>query len=332
MRACALELIKKDILAFQELTLEDFIQQSNCPSCRSSLYSLIFRWEKNIVWGRRFPVGTFLFSDDLRRERHLRKCQSCGLIYQAWIPSKELLLRVYSQKKDNGCKPWPPNKRRLTWGRALSHMPSPPGRLLDVGANDGHFLSLLPPQWKLAALEPAGASRTELKNLSVEVFEGFMDDETLDLPRESFDVVCLFDVLEHFSDVSKAMLNLSNCLKPGGLAILETGNAESLPAKIFESMWWYYDYIEHLVFFDKRSLKKALGNSSLRMTYYEQVIHTGFRSRSKMWFDLCSKVITAWRRKSKIRIGRDNERIYLNHPLRVYWPDHMFIVAQKERS
>lgn len=324
-----MEVVSNDLIYWPELKLEDFIQQKDCPFCGSSFCKLVKGYGKNIIGGRKFPAGAFRFSDELRRARQLRRCQNCKLIYQEWIPSQELLLDLYATTKER--QPWPPDPYRQTWRRAMSYLPKQPGRLLDVGANDGHFLSLLPSGWEGAALEPTGAAYPALQMTAREIYRGFIDDSSLDLPKDSFDVVCLFDVAEHLKDVKTAMSNIAYCLKPGGIAILETGNTACLPAQIQKSMWWYYDYIEHFVFFNSGSLKKALNSVNLEMHKCLNVVHTSRGGSRTMLKDLLKKRVAPFNRKHGLGVGQDQGNICLENPLRIYWPDHLFAVAYKKQ-
>ncbi|HUJ79556.1 MAG TPA: class I SAM-dependent methyltransferase [Nitrospiria bacterium] len=243
------------------------------------------------------------------------------------MPSKSLLLSLYATSEVR--RPWPADRRRLTWARALRCLPGRPGRILDVGANDGHFLSLLPDGWDASALEPVGAMRDELRKRTSTIFEGFIDDRGLGLPEESFDVVCLFDVFEHLLDVRSAVNNIMDCLKPGGLVLIETGTTRCLPARLFKSLWWYYDYIEHLVFFSPSSLAHALASAGIRIEQCQPVVHTDMGGPGLMWKDLAVKLGRVWTWKAKLAVGIDARTEWLEHPFRVYWPDHLFVVGRK---
>lgn len=324
-----MEGIKEEPKQWQELTLDGFICQTKCPSCSSSS-SDILGGQGNVIFGRKFPAGAFRFGSDLRRARVLKQCLLCDLIYQKWIPSKELLLELYST--DIVSKPWTPDPRRLTWERAKKYLPAQSGRILDVGANDGHFLSLVPEDWKKFALEPTNSSKKSLSKIAENIYEGFLDDDSLQLPNNTFDVACLFDVAEHFHNVTAAMTNLWKCLREGGLVILETGYTDCLPARMQKSTWWYYDYIEHLVFFNKKSIRWALTKSGFKVECMKIVVHTSMGNSLIMGKDLLKKVLHSQKINSRLGVANEGEQIYLENPLRIYWPDHIFIVARKEKT
>ncbi len=53
------------------------------------------------------------------------------------------------------------------------------------------------------------------------------DLQTLPLPPDRFDIVVCWDVLEHVSRPRQALLNMFNCLKPGGVVVLGFPNLRS---------------------------------------------------------------------------------------------------------
>ncbi len=321
--------MKTDAGSWPELGLEDFVRQAACPSCGSASAVPLAGGSGSLVGGRRFVRESLRYSGPLRRARRVLGCPGCGLLYQEWVPTRELILRLYGTTGER--TPWPPDPRRLTWGRALGRLPARPGRILDVGANDGHFLSLLPAGWVRASLEPAGAARVaSLEKVTEERYVGFLDDPFLAAPSPaSFDVVCLFDVAEHFRDVAAAMTNLARILAPGGTALIETGNARCLPARILGSRWWYQDYIEHFVFFGPATLRAALEAAGLRVAECRPVVHTRMGSRLRMGVDFAVKLLRACLPDAGGVRGGSGGTIWLEHPLRIYWPDHLFVVARK---
>ncbi len=318
-----------DARSWPALDLEDFVRQAVCPSCGGAAASPLAGGTGSLVGGRRFVRESLRYGDALRAARRVLRCSGCGLLFQEWVPTPELILRLYATAGER--QPWPPDPRRLTWERALRRLPARRGRILDVGANDGHFLSLLPPGWVRVSLEPAGAAREpSLEKVTEERYSGFLDDPSLaGPPPGSFDVVCLFDVAEHFRDVRTAMANLGRLLAPGGMAVVETGNARCLPARLLGSRWWYLDYIEHLVFFGPASLRRALDAAGLRLEECRRVVHTRIAGRLRMGVDLAAKLLRARFSGAPGSGEGTGGEVRLEHPLRVYWPDHLFAVARK---
>jgi SAM-dependent methyltransferase len=142
---------------------------------------------------------------------------------------------------------------------------APQARLLDVGAAYGY-----------AALE---AERAGFRVVGVEISRdaGMRAQERLPgrivrasalvLPfaSRSFDVVTLWDVLEHLPDPHAAVAELARCLRPGGRLALTTGDVESLAARLSGRRWHLYTIPEHLFFFSRESLRRLLDAHGLRI-------------------------------------------------------------------
>lgn len=147
-----------------------------------------------------------------------------------------------------------------TFVRRLRLLPPPrPGaRLLDVGCGPGAGLraaaSLGYEPWGLdlspAAVAAAGEKfegRVRLGSLSDGLFTGV-----------AFDVITLFDVVEHFYDPRALARELDAHLAPGGRVLIATPNCESLLARLSGSRWVSYKIPEHVVFYSPRTLSAAL--------------------------------------------------------------------------
>ncbi len=87
------------------------------------------------------------------------------------------------------------------------------------------------------------------------VHTGLFDPATYE--PDFFDYVTMDQVLEHVSDPIKTLKDVSQVLKPGGLAIVSTPNAHGWGAKIFNRSWinWHTPY--HLHIFSLDSMKRA---------------------------------------------------------------------------
>jgi len=95
-----------------------------------------------------------------------------------------------------------------------------PARLLDVGAGVGGFLgelSLLAAEVHYSDAEPAAVARCARRGFARGVAASA---DALPYAAESFDLVCLFDVLEHVEDDRRALREVRRVLSHGGLAML----------------------------------------------------------------------------------------------------------------
>lgn len=92
--------------------------------------------------------------------------------------------------------------------------------IADVGCATGAFPAFLMkqlPDSDITALEllPELVAEAKLRHPQLSIRTGsVLDSEVFD--RESFDVITALGVLSIFDDVQDVLVNLRNCLKPGG--------------------------------------------------------------------------------------------------------------------
>ena len=141
---------------------------------------------------------------------------------------------------------------RLDWLKSYA----PKGRLLDIGAAYGFFVHLASMDgFEAQGLEPASAcAEFARRELGVELQTGRL--ESVDLPSESFDVITMFDVFEHFDRPRLALQQAFRLLRPGGVLVVETGDPEALLARVAGSRWYFFDPPQHLVFFSQENLAR----------------------------------------------------------------------------
>lgn len=111
----------------------------------------------------------------------------------------------------------------------LREIPDPPGRLLDVGCGPGEFLM----QARAAGWDAVGVELTDdtvalaRERTGLRVLAGDLTNEELIRPA-SFDVVTLWGVLEHLPDPAGMLDACRRILRPDGVLMLETPNAQAL--------------------------------------------------------------------------------------------------------
>lgn len=160
--------------------------------------------------------------------------------YAAYLRDRDLIVRNF--------------ERRVRWFAAFA--PGP--RLLDVGAAYGFLLAAARARgFDPIGVEPVAACAAFAeRELGERVLPVTL--ENADLPPASFDVVTLFDVIEHLRDPRAAIARVHELLRPGGLVVIETGDREALLARVCGRRWYYYDPPQHLTYFNQRSLVAML--------------------------------------------------------------------------
>lgn len=105
------------------------------------------------------------------------------------------------------------------------------GTLLDVGCGSGAFLTVAQQRgWTVSGIELSPElSRVSRRAVQVEVMNAAF--ESVALPDESYDVVTMWDIIEHVLDPVLCLNKVSRILKPGGVALFCTPDEDSLLAR-----------------------------------------------------------------------------------------------------
>jgi 2-polyprenyl-3-methyl-5-hydroxy-6-metoxy-1,4-benzoquinol methylase len=137
-------------------------------------------------------------------------------------------------------------------------LPRTGGRLLDVGCAAGYFLTVMQQRgWQVEGVEPSRTiARFGRERFGVTIHEGTLD--TIKLPPASYDLITLWDVIEHVPDPTNLLLQVRRLLAPGGVVLLETQNVASLTARVLGRRWHHYKHAEHLWHFSPQTIDLLL--------------------------------------------------------------------------
>ena len=81
----------------------------------------------------------------------------------------------------------------------------------------------------------------------------------------SFDVVTLINVLEHVRDPLRMVVECRRLVRPGGLVAVHVPNVGGLPARLRGARWKHYEPLEHLYYFNRRTLRALLERCGLQV-------------------------------------------------------------------
>ena len=131
-------------------------------------------------------------------------------------------------------------------------------RLLDVGCATGEFLLAARARgWQVYGVEssPIGAA-TARRVPGSEIHAGTLD--TADYPNGYFDVVTMWDVIEHLQSPRRYLQRIAEILRPGGLLSITTPNIRSLSFRLLGVNWSEIGPNDHLYYFTPRTIARLL--------------------------------------------------------------------------
>ena len=204
----------------------------------------------------------------------LVRCDNCGLIYQNPRPSTGDLLTLYPQDYDQHQdavrevrspiarldRKYGLRKRSKAVQRHVER-----GRLLDLGCATGDFLEVMRDDgWEVVGIEPSPfASQWARDRMGLDVRTGTL--ETVALSDESFDVVTMWNVIEHLPDPQAALERIHRLLRIGGVLVLSTPNLDSIDARFFGPYWIGYELPRHLYVFSRHTLTEMIERTGYRV-------------------------------------------------------------------
>lgn len=131
-------------------------------------------------------------------------------------------------------------------------------RLLDVGCATGEFLLAARARgWQVYGVEssPIGAA-TAARVPGSQIHCGTLD--TADYPDGYFDVVTMWDVIEHLQSPRQYLQRIASILRPGGLLSITTPNIRSLSFWLLGVHWSEIGPNDHLYYFTPRTMARLL--------------------------------------------------------------------------
>lgn len=129
-----------------------------------------------------------------------------------------------------------------------------PGKILDIGCAFGSFLSAAKERgWDVSGVELVPSLAEFAKKCGIRVYTKPIED--VPMKPESFDVITMFDVLEHIPDPRATLERCHTLLKKGGLLVIQTPSVDSLYALIRGKKWEYFG-VDHLNYFSDNILKR----------------------------------------------------------------------------
>jgi ubiquinone/menaquinone biosynthesis C-methylase UbiE len=149
-------------------------------------------------------------------------CGACGYVFDNPRPTLQALVNFYSKPGKYDCWLVAEAARERLWERRLRKLlkHSSRGKLLDVGTGTGQFLNAAKPYFDyVTGTEVSQSGLTVAKEkYNLDIAQGELAG--CNLPRESFDAITLFHVLEHVPDPKQTIALCRDLLKKDGILLI----------------------------------------------------------------------------------------------------------------
>lgn len=202
-------------------------------------------------------------------------CSVCGIERIYPQPDDAVLARIYGEHYDawrlKEAEGVVKRMRQAAFSRALQvlgRLP-PSARLLDCGAATGFLVEEVKAQGIDAyaiELSPVGAEACRRVVGPDHVYEGEVLDAWFPAnPETRFEVITMFDFIEHVRDPRAVLRWASAHLRAGGSLLLVTPRVDSLSHRLLRR-WWFHYHLEHLWYFSLAGLTALLQEVGLSIT------------------------------------------------------------------
>jgi SAM-dependent methyltransferase len=212
------------------------------------------------------------------------QCTSCSLVYVNPRPSSELTISSYADAVDPTFVAQ--NRDRIaTFRKSLSSVLRKLGesggkgrRLLDIGCAGGAFpVAARDLGFDAVGIEPSRwLADYARRSYGLDVRDGILKPGIF--PNGTFDVVTLWDVIEHVPQPHETLTLAYDLLKPGGLLLVNYPDVGTVAARVLGSRWPFWLSV-HVLYYTRNTMSRQLqraGFSNLWQQSSWQTLPTGY--------------------------------------------------------
>lgn len=195
------------------------------------------------------------------------RCAGCGLVMTSPRHDDATLGRIYAALADRGGEHGDEARSRKVADRLalLGSYRRLPRRLLDVGCGSGLFVCAAQSAgWEATGVDASAwaVASGEQRCPRARFRAGLLPE--LDFPAGSFDVVTLWDVLEHVPRPVETLERIRSWLAPDAWLFLSLPNADSRIARLMGKRWVLL-LREHLWYFSPATIAALLSRSGFML-------------------------------------------------------------------
>ncbi len=258
------------------MDIRQYMEPVACNICESRRSKTIFKPKYGKIRKEQDLIDKFRSSGDETLIDRVVKCKKCGLMYINPRIKPELIFAGYSEGEDLNFVSQAKG-RELTFARSLKLIhkfrKGKKGRILDIGTAGGSFLHVARKKgWDVYGCEPnKWLCKWGKEHYGIDIKPGDVFQQNY--PDAYFDVVTLWDVLEHTPDPKKALKECRRIMKPGGLLVVNYPDCGSWLARLMGRKWIFYLSV-HLYYFTPKTIRKILARSGFKTIKIKPHIQT----------------------------------------------------------
>lgn len=248
---------------------------TKCNLCGSEdYYSFLYREDLNISLPGKFS---------------LVKCRNCELVFLNPRPTPSEFDKLYPENYDQYLFSKKDEKliqysyyKRLKFIKTFSKA----GDLLDIGCATGDFLDYVNhnSNFNVLGIEPnKKAAEFAVENYNLTIINKSLD--LIDLKKNSFDIITMWNVIEHLNDPKNTLKIINEILKPTGFLIFNTPILNSLDYFLFRDYWIGFELPRHFYVFSDKTLHNLTNQTGFKILIKKSFYgsHASFMSSFRFW-------------------------------------------------
>jgi 2-polyprenyl-3-methyl-5-hydroxy-6-metoxy-1,4-benzoquinol methylase len=248
-------------------------QLIHCPLCNAP--------EFDVVKEARYPPAITL--EDMKQSFHASsdhelldqvvRCRGCTLVYVNPRLDAQVLTGGYSDAEDPLFVAQ--NDARIsTFRQTLENilkrlkLSGSGKRLLDVGCAGAAFpVAARNLGFDVVGIEPSRwLADFGRRTYGIDIRQGVLEEETF--PKQSFDVVTLWDVIEHLPYPTETLQLIRSLLKPGGMLFVNYPDISSVVARLMGKRWPFWLSV-HLLYYTRETMRAQLTRTGFEPLWFQ---------------------------------------------------------------
>ena len=292
----------------------------HCPVCDGTEASVVFTPTVQID----DPTRLFGAASGLPGTQTIVRCQNCSMIYENPRFPEEAIIAGYSSSNDAGHDSQHAmrvNSFHTALEKIAPHLPARGAKVLDVGTAGGAFLEAAKRfGYDATGLEPSRYLVDCCKERGLDAVQGTIDD--FKAADGTYDLITLWDVIEHLARPKDALRRIHQLLKPGGVLLINYPDIGTWQAKLAGRRFWWLLSV-HLSYFAPPTIREICRRAGFSVFYirpYWQTLKFGYLEEMAIHY----KIPLA------AQIHRLTPRLIREIPVR-YYASQTTALARKEK-
>lgn len=197
------------------------------------------------------------------KKAHLCQCLRCNLVFSDVKPSANEIKELQTQQKWKEHITEDTRRRYSHIFDRFEHFKSN-NRILDLDCSHGEFLEMAKERgWDVYGTADTEKSLEICRSKGLEMYEGALNTDIF--ADDSFDIVCMRNVLEHVTNPDEEIKKIWRIVRSGGLVYATTPNFNSYLRYRLRERYSIISYPLRLVYYSRSPFKKLFKQNNFKV-------------------------------------------------------------------